>query len=48
MCRGPPGGIMQMFLDQETSGGSEEEEATVSSVEENKALVRRFLEAHQC
>jgi serine phosphatase RsbU (regulator of sigma subunit)/predicted ester cyclase len=36
---------MQMFLDQETSVGSEEEEAPVSSVEENKALVRRFLEA---
>jgi serine phosphatase RsbU (regulator of sigma subunit)/predicted ester cyclase len=34
-----------MFLDHETSVGSEEEEATVSSAEENKALVRRFLEA---
>jgi serine phosphatase RsbU (regulator of sigma subunit)/predicted ester cyclase len=34
-----------MFLDHETSLGSEEEEATVSSAEENKALVRRFLEA---
>jgi serine phosphatase RsbU (regulator of sigma subunit)/predicted ester cyclase len=33
-----------MFLDHETSLGSEEE-ATVSSAEENKALVRRFLEA---
>jgi len=34
-----------MFLDLETSVGSEEEEAPVSSAEENKALVRRFLEA---
>jgi predicted ester cyclase len=35
-----------MFLDHETSVGSEEEEeAPVSSAEENKALVRRFLEA---
>jgi serine phosphatase RsbU (regulator of sigma subunit)/predicted ester cyclase len=34
-----------MFLDHEPSLGSEEEEATVSSAEENKALVRRFLEA---
>jgi serine phosphatase RsbU (regulator of sigma subunit)/predicted ester cyclase len=34
-----------MFLDLETSIGSEEEEAPVSSAEENKALVRRFLEA---
>ena len=33
-----------MFLDHETSVGSEEE-ATVSSAEENKVLVRRFLEA---
>jgi serine phosphatase RsbU (regulator of sigma subunit)/predicted ester cyclase len=35
-----------MFLDQETSVGSEEEEAPVSSAEENKALVRRFHEAY--
>jgi ketosteroid isomerase-like protein len=33
-----------MFLDYETSVGSEEE-AHVSSAEENKILVRRFLEA---
>jgi serine phosphatase RsbU (regulator of sigma subunit)/predicted ester cyclase len=33
-----------MFLDHETSVGSEEE-APVSSAEENKVLVRRFLEA---
>jgi predicted ester cyclase len=34
-----------MFLEHETSVGSEEEEAPVSSAEENKVLVRRFLEA---
>ncbi len=34
-----------MFLDHETSVGSEEEEASVSTAEENKVLVRRFLEA---
>ena len=34
-----------MFRDHETSVGSEEEEAPVSSAEENKVLVRRFLEA---
>src|SRR5215203_1772134 len=34
-----------MFLDLETSVGSEEEEVPVSSAEENKVLVRRFLEA---
>jgi ketosteroid isomerase-like protein len=34
-----------MFLDHETSVGSEEE-ALVSSAEENKALVRRFHEAY--
>src|ERR687897_1641907 len=34
-----------MFLDLETATGSDEEEAPVSSAEENKALVRRFLEA---
>src|SRR5919112_4480992 len=33
-----------MFLDHETSVGSEEE-APMSSAEENKVLVRRFLEA---
>jgi predicted ester cyclase len=36
--------MRMMFLDYETSVGSEEE-ATVSSAEENKVLVRRFLEA---
>jgi hypothetical protein len=35
-----------LFLDHETSVGSEEEETPVSSAEENKALVRRFHEAH--
>jgi hypothetical protein len=34
-----------MFLDHETSVGSEEEEVPVSSAEENKVLMRRFLEA---
>jgi predicted ester cyclase len=34
-----------VFLDHETSVGGEEEEAPVSKAEENKALVRRFLEA---
>ena len=45
MCRIPPGGILLM-VSTRWRGLGNEEEAAVSEAVENKALVRRSLEAH--